>query len=73
MALSSNVLSMFLFLGSFMFDVAYILSNVLIPENYMLYTIMVDDLLKILTLILGSHHVFVFFFHAIELPGIINV
>ncbi len=47
MALSSNVLSLFLFLGSFVFDVACILSNVLIPENYMLYTIMVNDLLKI--------------------------
>ncbi len=55
-----------------MSNVAYILSNVLILENYMLYTIMVDVFKKILTLILGGHHVFVFFFHAIELPGIIN-
>jgi hypothetical protein len=27
---------------------------------------------KILTVIHGGHHVFVFFFHAIELHGIIN-
>jgi len=34
-ALSLNVLRMFLFLGSFMFDVTHFLNYVLIPKIYM--------------------------------------
>jgi hypothetical protein len=35
MALSLSVLWILLFLGSFVFDVAYFLSNVLFTKNYM--------------------------------------
>jgi hypothetical protein len=52
---------MFLFLGSFVFDVAYFLSNVLVSKNYVYFLIVLfyDPFFKTLTLILGDH-LFVF-------------